>query len=137
MYTIEWSENTAATAPRLQTTTAATVQEVDELIDRLHGEFLGRDPVLVTVTLDHTGDSLAIGLGAARSILNYVSGSRDPPYFTSVGELRSNELVSFVFGGEWSELPIRHTIPVDTARKVLSHFCETGKLSDDIGWEAD
>lgn len=128
MFTVEWNDHT------YQTT---FIDEVERILDELHAEFASKDPQLVTVELSETGDSLAIGLGRNRSVLNYVSGSKDPPYFTSVGEVDADEPISFRFGGEWSEFPMKHSVPITSARLALRHFCTTGKLTSAINWEQD
>lgn len=128
MFTVEWNDHT------YQTT---FIDEVERVLDELHAEFASKDPQLVTVELSETGDSLAIGLGRNRSVLNYVSGSKDPPYFTSVGEVDGDEPISFRFGGEWSEFPMKHSVPITSARLALRHFCTTGKLTSAINWEQD
>lgn len=116
---------------------APTVEAVDEILDQVHAEHFERDPQVVTVEVDATGDTLAIGLGRDRSALNYVSASGDPPYFTSVGESDEPGYITFRFGGDLSELPLRHSVPTTTAREVMRHFCRTGTLSPAIRWEED
>ncbi|AKT41506.1 uncharacterized protein CMC5_057140 [Chondromyces crocatus] len=66
-----------------------------------------------------------------------MSGSKEPPYFTSTGELDVDEPIAFRFGGEWSEFPLRNSIPTSIARQVMRDFCVTGKLSRNIQWEQD
>ncbi len=86
MFTIRWNH---------QQRRAASVDDVDRVLDELHAACSAdADPELVTVEIDRNGDSLAIGLGRDRSVLNYVSGSKDPPYFTSVGELDVDEPIA-------------------------------------------
>jgi hypothetical protein len=128
MFTIGWDQHERQ---------AASIRDVDRILDELHADFANRDPQLVTVELNETGDSLAIGLGRDRSVLNYVSGSKDPPYFTSTGELEMGEPIAFRFGGEWSEFPMRSSIPTPSARQAMRHFCATGKLSSAVQWEQD
>jgi len=128
VFTIGWNQHEQQ---------AASIQEVDRVLDELHANFACEDPQLVTVELNETGDSLAIGLGRDRSVLNYVPGSKNPPYFTSTGEFEMDEPISFRFGGEWSEFPLRNSIPTPIARQAMRHFCSTGKLSSTVQWEQD
>jgi hypothetical protein len=128
MFTIRWNQHERR---------AVSIRDVDRLLDELHADFAGRDPQLVTVELNEAGDSLAIGLGRDRSVLNYVSGNKDPPYLTSTGELDMDEPIAFRFGGEWSEFPMRNSIPTSSARQAMTHFCATGKLSSAVQWEQD
>lgn len=128
MFKIEWDEHVQ---------TASSVHDVDRILDRLHTVFTNGYPQLVMVELTATGDSLAIGLGRKRSVLNYMSGSKDPPYFTSAGEIDVDEPIAFRFGGQWSEFPMKSSIPTMIARQVMRQFCATGKLSSAIQWEID
>jgi hypothetical protein len=127
MFRIEWNQ---------QGRTATSIHDVDRVLDDLHADFVGGDPQLVTVEKE-TGDSLAIGLGRDRSVLNYINGSKEPPYLTSTGEIDIDEPIAFRFGGEWSEFPMKHSIPTSIARQVMRQFCATGDLSADIQWEED
>jgi len=111
-----------------------TVEELDRLLDRIQQENIP-SPVLVTVELQSSGDSLSIGLGRNESVLNFVSGSGNPPYWSSVGEHEEDEAVGFNFMGELSEIPLRHLIPLDLARQALRDFVRTGKLSQIVKWE--
>jgi hypothetical protein len=128
MFTIGWNQREQL---------ASSIHDVERILDELQAYFAGGEPQLVTVQLNKTGDSLAIGLGRDRSVLNYMSGSKDPPYFTSTGELDVDEPIAFRFGGEWSEFPMKSSIPTSMARQAMRHFCETGKLSSAIQWEQD
>lgn len=116
---------------------AASAADVDALLDDIEASCATADPELVTVVAEATGDSLAIGLGRERSVLNYVSGSLNPPYYTSVGDVQLDEPISFRFGGEWSEFPLSHSVPVSVAREAMRHFCRTGQLTPAVGWEQD
>ena len=111
-----------------------TVEELDRLLDQLQQENIP-SPVLVTVELQSSGDSLSIGLGRKESVLNFVSGSGNPPYWSSVGEHEEDEAVGFNFMGELSEIPLRHLIPLDLARQAVRDFVRTGKLSQIVKWE--
>ncbi len=81
------------------------------------------------------GDSLSIGLGSDLSVLNYVRGDNNPPYYTSSGGSEEDRGISFLFGGELSQSPLRNTVPISTARAAMKRFCETGELSKDVIWE--
>jgi hypothetical protein len=128
VFTIGWNQNEQQ---------VETIHDVDHILDKLHADFAGRDPELVTVELSETGGSLAIGLGQDRSVLNYVSASKEPPYYTSTGDLEMDEPIAFRFGEEWSEFPLRNSISISIARQAMKHFCATGKLSSAIQWEQD
>lgn len=126
MYTISWND---------EHTQLESVDAVERLLDHLHELFRNGSPTLVTVELAGNGDSLSIGLGAELSVLNYVRGDRNPPYYTSAGGSDEDALISFKFGGEWSEYPFRNAVPILTARGAMKRFCELRELPRDVVWE--
>lgn len=126
MYTISWDNNQEQ---------ASLIDDVDRLLDRLHEQHRNSGPTLVTVERADNGDSLSIGLGAELSVLNYVRGDKNPPYYTSSGGDDTEDVISFMFGGEWSEYPRRAAVPISVARAAMMRFCETGELSRDVMWE--
>lgn len=112
--------------------------EVESLLDRLHEEFRAGQGTLVVVELSDTEDSLAIGLGRDLSVLNYVRGSKDPPYFTSTSDDEcSEQLTTFRFMDDLSEFPSRNLIPVAAAREAMRSFCLTSQLPASVRWEED
>jgi len=114
-----------------------SVDALDALLEELHADALQSEPVLVTVELPHSGDSLSIGLGHHVSVLNSVSGSGDPPYLSSRGGPEDEEgaTVQFRYMGEWSEYPMKNVIPMDMARQAMRHFVRTGALDPAVAWE--
>ncbi len=70
-------------------------------------------------------------------MLNFVPGSGDPPYFSSVGDGDGDEVMEFSFMGELSEIPVRNAIPIAVARLAMGEFIETGALSKKVQWEQD
>lgn len=112
--------------------------ELQEILDSLHLQFsTAPEPVLAEIE-GPTGDSLAIGLGRELSVLNFISASREPPYFTSVGsQAPTGEVAVFRFGDEWTEIPAEHLIPVDVAREAAYLFFETLSRPDSVEWAVD
>ena len=126
MYTLSWDEET-----RL----LESIDGIEALLDGLHTRFSDGKPTLVTIERDGTRDSLSIGLGLDVSVLNHVRADKNPPYSISVGRSNRDEPIAFLFGGEWSEYPIRNTVPISAARAAMRKFCETGELTKDVVWE--
>ncbi|PQO47339.1 Imm1 family immunity protein [Blastopirellula marina] len=126
VWKIQWNPDSEAEA--------ASIAELDSILDAIHA---ARRAVMVAVGSPSNGDSLAIGLGRTVSVLNFVPGTGDPPYFSSVGADERDESVEFSFLGAPSEFPMRNAISVDSARNAMREFFETGKLSSSIEWEAD
>lgn len=127
MFKITWNSNSRR---------AESLQDVEQVLDTIHAASK-EDPILVTVEIEESGDSLAIGLGADLSVLNYVAGTRNPPYFTSKGSQDGDRVLSYRFGGDVSEFPVRNGIPVALARKAAKHFCQTGERIAEVHWEED
>lgn len=90
---------------------------------------------MVTVERSNSGDSLSIGLGRSAAVLSYVRGDKEPPYHISVGGSELTGVISFSFGGELSEFPLRSAVPLSHAFVAMRHFCETGERSTDVEWE--
>lgn len=126
MYAISWNNEKMR---------AGTIDEVEALLDLLHERFSNDEPTLVTVERASSGDSLSIGLGLDVSVMNYVRGDKNPPYYTTLGGGNVDKFVSFMFGGEWSEYPLRNAVPLSAARAAMRKFCETGELTTDVAWE--
>jgi len=129
MWNVQWAEDGEKQV--------SSLSELDALLDYLHAKYHGDRGVIVTVEAPDKGGSLAIGVGRDMSVLNYVPGSGDPPYLSSIGDLTGEGAIVFQFMGQWSEFPIRHAISLDSAREAVKHFFETGRLSDEIRWEED
>jgi hypothetical protein len=111
-----------------------TVEELDRLLDQLQSEH-SASPVLVMVEFSASGDSLMIGLGKEDSVVNFVSGSGNPPYWVSVGNHAEHDLVVFDFMGSHTEILRRHLIPVSLARHAMRVFVQTGTLCRNVQWE--
>jgi hypothetical protein len=114
-----------------------SINELDLVLDELHAEFSRGEPVLVVLELSETGDSLAIGLGRDESVLSYVPGDKNPPYFTSTSEKDIGGTLVFRFMGDCSEFPLRNTVPIKATREAVRYFWRTGRLTTELKWEED
>lgn len=113
--------------------------ELENVLDDLHSQFLQEpEPVLAEIEAPN-GDSLAIGLGREWSVLNFIGASREPPYFTSLGdsELIAEKVAVFRFGDDWTEIPSEHLIPTSIARDAVRDFFQTSKMPGGIQWSQD
>jgi hypothetical protein len=119
-------------------------QEVDSpagleaLLDQITTESeLEEKPRLVSVNLPD-GTSLAVGLGRHESVLNFVSASANPPYFTSKGtDSRDDRVVHFYYQDSWTEFPVKNLIPVSQARDAVRLFAKDGRRPQNVEWEID
>src|SRR5262245_15617431 len=113
MYKISWDSNEEL---------LDSVDGARQRLDQLHEQYRNREPTLVTVERADSGDTLSIGLGAMLSVLTFVRGDGNPPYYTSAGGRDVDEFISFLFGGESSEYPLRAAVPIEAARAAIREF---------------
>ena len=126
LWRIEWNNSKE---------TVSSLSELEALLKEINS--LGT-PYLVVIQSPVNGDSLAVGLGKNKSVLNYISGSLTPPYYTSIGSSDFvEEGVEFDFMGEWSEFPSKNLIPVEAAAEAVRHFYQYHEKSPKIEWEID
>jgi hypothetical protein len=120
---LEWDRNSEADV--------STLTELDALVDRLEESAVG-EPFLVELVAPD-GASLSVGLGRPTTVVNYTSGSLDPPYFQSLGDQGDDELV-FWYRGEWSEFPPESAVPRDVGREALRRFFTEGHRPENVVW---
>lgn len=51
------------------------------------------------------------------------------------GGTEVDETISFLFGGEWSEYPLKSTVPISTGRAAIKTILRTGQLLESVVWE--
>ncbi len=127
MIVLEW---------RAQSHRIESVDELDSILDRIAQASDGMLPVLIELVRPPGGESLKIGLGGPRSVLEYMSGSQEPPYFVSIGQREESGCEIYLFDGEQTEIPRKHLIAVEDARRAARVFFTTGELPKDVQWES-
>jgi hypothetical protein len=112
----------------------ASVDEVDEWLDRISATCKPELPTIVTIeALNH---EILIGLGLPQSVVQIMSISGDPPYLVTLGNPNAAHSVDFYLHRYHpTEIRGRNLIPTPLARKVVRHFLETGRRSSDVEWE--
>ncbi len=110
-------------------------EAVNQLLDVLHAQCEAQERQLVAVQRGDSGDSLSIGLGAGVSVLSFIRGDNEPPYYLSVGNGDHPGPMCFMFGGDLSEYPPHNLVSVASARAAITYFCQTGGMSADLNWE--
>ena len=126
MATVSWEETEQG---------VESIEDLEKLLDKLHAEAARGAPIMASVALQPSGDSLTIGLGLDVSVLNFVSGSGDPPYFTSRAGAEPDGVVCFRFMGDLSEFPMRQAVPMAAARRAVRYFWTTGVRDPEMMWE--
>ena len=128
MYRMTW-EN--------QSVSVATCEQVEQLLDRLEEGLAGEIAILVLIENESTHDTLKVGVGGSQSVLDYVPGSLEPPYYASLGDSEARGSLIFRFEGEATEIPAKNAVPRDLAREAVRFFCATGQRSPALQWEMD
>lgn len=123
--TVGWEQNEVV---------VGSVQELDALLDRITAEAEAADRPMIAVLGREDGSTLSIGLGRPYSVVGFVDGSYDPPYFISRGEEERSDPLAFVFSGEMTEFPPWSAIATEQAREAMRHFFGTGELSPEVDW---
>lgn len=85
-----------------------------------------------------SGDTLSIGMSGGLACLNFMDSTGDPPYLTAVGNAAlspEDGVQVFRYEGQWTEIPTRNCVPLDTAIRVAREFYRTGELPDFLEWE--
>ncbi|GIF24009.1 hypothetical protein BJ973_004621 [Actinoplanes tereljensis] len=111
--------------------TAASVRSVLVELDRSAVAF----PFIAEVVIEN-GDSLGIALGRVKSVLNFVSASKKPPYLASEGRspAAGDGVVRFDYFGSATEFPSWQEIPMSDAMDAVCNFVATGVRPDSVAW---
>jgi len=127
---LEWS----AIQPRVE---LSTMDDFDHAIDRLSARCTAERPSIVALYAH--GHQVILGLGLPESFVQIQEGD-DPhhgPALVTVGDPTAHgEVAFYLLGSHLREIPRRHLIPTLTARRLARQFLESGKLSDEVAWEA-
>jgi hypothetical protein len=121
---VVWAEGEAA---EIQ-----SAEELDTLLDALHAQ-AASEPFIAEVVLA-SGESLSVGLGSERTVLNWVSSTGEPPYFGSQGDPNATGVVVFRYFGSLSEFPGTSAIPVETGRRAVREFLVAGHRPETFAW---
>ena len=109
-----------------------SVRALDTLLDHLQGE-AAVEPFMAEVTAS-SGDSLALGLGTAATVLSWVAASGEPPYFSSLGDETADGVLVFRYAGSWSEYPASSAISYEEGRQAVREFLLTGTRPANRAW---
>ena len=125
-YLLEWGDN--------RSVPIGSSGALDHLLDQIGRESTPQ-PQLVTL-VSPTGATLTFAVGGSASVVMF-QFSLAPPYFTSVGREGDDGVVVFDYRGEGTEIPIRHTVSPQEARRAMHLFLKTGQRPDNVEWKMD
>lgn len=110
-----------------------SIEELDELLDRLQEEAAATQPFIVELIVPGAG-SLGMGLGLDDTVLSYTPASLDPPYLRSAGPSEHGNDLVFYYYGDWTEFPRESAIALNSGRAAMRFFFEGGVLSNEVKW---
>ena len=109
-----------------------SLEALDRLLNYLHTQALEK-PFMVEL-IAARGESLAMGLGRDESVLSWVRGDQNPPYYASKGDATAVGMIVFFYRGAWSEFPRWSAVPLMRAREAMRRFFSTGQMPDNVEW---
>ena len=80
------------------------------------------------------GASLAIGVGAERSVVTYIRNP-DEPDWLSRGDSDDGPPPVFYLHGHYSDFPPDAAVPAEDAVEAMRRFYTTGQRPDNIAWQ--
>jgi len=104
-----------------------------ELLTRLEAD-AHRCPIMIDV-ISGDGRSLALGLGRNKTVLSLTGPDGSPPYFASAGDENVEGEISFEYHGEATFFPLRHAVPISSARTAAAQFLSEPGLPHAVRWE--
>lgn len=117
-----------------------SVAELDAFLTTLSQQVEGTMAVAVELFMDDdTG--MCIVIGERVSHVSFYSKRGGPLVVKAVGTAdvplheTEDEIVAFLYCGEYSEVLRRDTVPVEVAREALRHYFLTGQRPNNIAWE--
>jgi hypothetical protein len=123
---VEWGDGP-------QSGQVATVEELDELLDRVDAEAHAyQRPVLALVGLGGTR-YLTVGLGADYVGLTYNDFSEWQSW-SSLGDLTGDYETGFWLGNQPTYVRRRELIPIAVARQAVREMYGTGERAGLVGW---
>ena len=108
-----------------------SVPELDKVLDTLEEEARSGEPFIVQLILPN-GD-MGMGLGENETVLDFISGSEKPPYYSSTGG-RGNSNLVFYYYGSWSEFTPDQAVPLALGREAMRYFLVNGTLAPFVAW---
>jgi hypothetical protein len=110
---------------------AFSFEELMGQIHRIARAFAPEKNERMCVYVEKGGDELQLGLGDADWLM--IFHGQDGRCLASLGDTTAEGYQPFVFP-EWTEVAKKHLVSVSTAKQVLRHWFDTGKLSDAVRW---
>jgi hypothetical protein len=108
------------------------LQSIAEAQEMLHQA--ADAPTMVEIFDPATGLAMAIGVGAAMSIVTFQE-TNDPPYFISLGDPEITGVLEFCYGNEPTEYLARNAVSNEAAQQALNWFIENRTCPTFFPWE--
>ena len=118
-------------------TEVRSLEELDDAIDGAadFAQSQGRPNIIFVVTAN--GNSLSLVVGANDTVLCFNYGHQDPPYYVSLGEVKTDEpvLTAYVTMNHHTEFLRRNVVSLESGRNAAREFLESSDLPGRITWE--
>ena len=117
-------------------TRASTIEELDRLIAMAAEEAQARGMLNIIFLDAPDGNELSIAVGGDETVLGFVHGHRDPPYYATRGGTADllPVMTCYVGLGHHTEFARRHVIPYAEGLAAAHEFAVTGSLPRSVEW---
>jgi hypothetical protein len=117
-------------------TRASTIEELDRLIAMAAEEAQARGMLNVIFLDAPNGNGLSLVVGGDETVLGFVHGHRDPPYYATRGDTADlyPAMTCYVGLAHHTEFPRRHVIPYAEGLAAAHEFAVTGSLPRSAEW---
>jgi Immunity protein Imm1 len=114
-----------------------TAEALDAVLDEASAEAQAKGRLNIVLLSAPNRDWLSLVVGGDETVVSFNFGHGDPPYYASVGDAQTNELVLTAFVGleHHTEFPRRWVIPTVAGRQAAREFLATGERPNSLRWE--
>lgn len=117
-------------------TRASTIEELDRLIAMAAEEAQARGMLNIIFLDAPNGNELSLVVGGDETVLGFVHGHRDPPYYATRGDTADLRPVMTCYIGlaHHTEFPRMHVISYAEGLAAAHEFAATGSLPRSVEW---
>jgi hypothetical protein len=114
----------------------STAIELERMIHFAAEEARARKMLNIISVEAANGNNLAFVVGGDDTVLSFIYGHRNPPYYASRGTLASTHPIMTCYVGldHHTEFPRKYVIPFDAGLSAVKEFAGSGMLPQSIEW---
>lgn len=115
---------------------AETIEKMDSIIEAATAEARSKQIINVIFFKANNGNEISLAVGGDETVLNFVYGDLEPPYFVSQGTTKEEKpvLTCHVTLEHHTEYPRSWVIPAAEGLNAVHGFFNTGELPKSITW---